>query len=256
MRFLHVAAVILASLCALCACTAFLPDQEVRVLPPVPPVHWQIAFPQLAFLVTARDSHGRPREVIAQDWRRPARIECARALNAAILAWPFVPQRPPLAAVPPGALRPAGGFFPSCLRDFEGTQVVELTWEDGASALVVDRVAAAGGDVSRFNAARFCAYLRQEPDPWQVDLDAAAQGIAEGRFTAWDIDLLPAREARAAVGPGSWFLESPFSLPAAAENGVVVVGGVSRGSHRLFSLAGSCWRLEVGEGEPLLIPGP
>jgi hypothetical protein len=246
----------LAALGALCACSAFGPEQEVRVLLPAPPVHWQIAFPRLAFSVKARDSRGSQQEVIVQDWRHAVQIECARALNEPILAWPFVGDGAPPAGVCPGVLRPAGGLFPLCLRDFDGAVVVELTWEGGASALVVDRVAAAGGDVSRFNAARLCAYLQKEADPWLVDLDSVAQKIAQGDFTAWDIDPLPARDARASVGPGSWFLESPFALPTTAQDGVVAMGGVPRGSHRLFSLAGFCWRLEIGEGEPLLFPGP
>jgi len=254
MRFPRI--VLLAGLLSLSACPAFRPEQSVQVLLPPPPVHWQIAFPRLGFRVTARDACGMTTEAVAQVWQRPVEIECVRAVNAPILAWPFVAEPRGSAPIEAGLLRPAGGFFPLGLRRFQGTEVVELTWEDGAAALVVDRVAAAGRDVSRFNVARLCRYLREEDDPWSVDLDVVAQRAAEGDLTAWDIDRLPSRDVRVAPGAGAWFLESPLCLPLTAEDGVIFLGDVSRGSHRLFSLSGTCWRLEIGDGEPLLVPGP
>ncbi len=249
-RFPRIA--VLAGLIGLSSCPVFQPGQRVLVLLPPPPVHWQIAFPGLAFRVGAPDG-SMTAEIVAEDWLRPLEIECSRAVNTPILAWPFVPEGRGAAPVGPGLLRPAGGFFPGCLRTFQGEEVVELSWEDGAAALVVSRAAEAGGDMSRFNVVRLCRFLREESDPWSMDLDAAAQRIAEGEFTAWDLDRLPARDARVTPGPGSWFLESPFSFPCAAVDGVLFLGSVPRGSHRLFSLSGGHWRLEVGEGEPLLV---
>ena len=254
MRILRVS--IIASLVSLSSCPVFLPGQHAQVLLPPPPVHWQIAFPGLAFRVRARDPGGAPVETVVEDWQRPLEIECGRAVNTPILAWPFVPGGRGAVPVGPGVLRPAGGFFPGSLRSFQGGEAIELSWEDGAAAFVVDRVASAVRDVSRFNVPRFCRFLREQDDPWSLDLDAAAQRIAEGEFTSWDMDRLPSRDARVTPGAGAWFLESPFSFPRAAEQGVLLLGGVPRGSHSLFSLSGACWRLEVGDGEPLLVPRP
>ena len=245
----------IAGMVSLSSCALAQPGQRAQVLLPPPPAHWQAAFPGLAFRLSARDGGGTPAQVIAQDWQQPVEIECSRAVNTPILAWPFVPAGRAAVPVGPGLLRPAGGFFPGGLRSFRGGQVIELSWEDGAAALVVDRVAAAGRDVSRFNVPRLCRFLREKGDPWSVDLDAAAQRIAEGEFTAWDLDRLPSRDARVTPGAGSWFLESPFSRPCAAEQGVLLLGDVPEGSHRLFSLSGACWRLEAGEGVTLLVPG-
>ncbi len=237
----------------LSACSVFQATQAVAVLVPAPPPAWQAAFPGLAFRLTARDATGSLVEVVVTDWRNPAVIACTHDLNRPVLAWPFVPTGPhPVAA---GVLRPAGGLFPRNLRTWNGEAVLELCWEDGAAAAVLDRAAAAGTDLSRFNAERLCDSLLKEADPWRVDLDLAAQRIAEGAFTAWDLDELPCRAVAAAVGPGSWFLESPFSVPVAAECGVVNLGEVTMGTHRLFSLAGGSWRLQVEEGEMLVLPG-
>jgi len=254
MRMLR--ATMIAGLVSLSSCPVFQPGQRTQVLLPPPPVHWQIAFPGLAFRVSARDGGGAPVETVVADWQRPLEIECSRAVNTPILAWPFVPGGRGAVQVDPGLLRPAGGFFPGSLRSFEGGEAIELSWEDGAAAFVVDRVASAGRDMSRFNVPRLCRFLQEHGDPWSVDLDAAAQRITEGEFTAWDVERLPSRDVRVAPGAGSWFLESPFFLPCAAEQGVLLLGGVPRGSHSLYSLSGACWRLEVGEGEPLLVPGP
>jgi hypothetical protein len=258
MRFVRFAAFIalFAGLIGLSSCPVFRPGQRARVLLPPPPAHWQIAFPGLAFRVSARDGAGEPVVIVAEDWQKPLEIECSRAVNTPILAWPFVPEGRGAVPVGPGLLRPAGGFFPGSLRTFQAEEVVELSWEDGAAALVVDRAAAAGRDMSRFNVPRLCGVLREHGDPWSMDLDAAAQRISEGEFTAWDIHRLPSRDVRVSPGEGTWFLESVFSVPLAADNGEVVLAATAWGSRRLFSLTGSCWHLEVGEGEPLLVPGP
>lgn len=237
----------------LSSCSILETAQTVAVLVPAPPPIWQVAFPNLAFRITARDGTGSLVDALAPDWREPAVIACAHEVNRPVLAWPFVPSGPhPVAA---GVLRPAGGLFPRDLRSWNGEVVLELRWEDGAAAVVLDRAAAAGADLSRFNAERLRGYLRRAGDPWKLDLDLAAQRIAEGAFTAWDLDELPCRAVAAAVGPGSWFLESPFSVPVAAERGVVNLGEVTMGTHRLFSFAGGSWRLQVGEGEMLVLPG-
>jgi len=113
-------------------------------------------------------------------------------------------------------------------------------------------VGQAGRDVSRFNVERLCAYLRKAEDPWSLDLDAVAQKIAQESFTAWDVDPLPAWDVRVAPGAGTWFLGSPFFAPVAAENGSLFLPGVPRGSHRVYSLCGERWTLEVEEDGPVL----
>jgi hypothetical protein len=225
-------------------------DQDVQVLVPAPPAHWQVAFPGLSFRVTARDASGAETESVVTDGRTPVTITCARAVNVPILAWPMAPHGRT------SDLRPAGGFFPLSLRELQGREVVELSWEDGAAAVVVDRAAEAGRDMPRFNVERLRGYLAETGDPWRVDLDAVAQHIARGDLTAWDIDRLPAWDVSIMPGEGTWFLESPFAVPRPALNGSLNLPGVPRGSHSLFSLTGGRWSLEVGGEEPVLISRP
>ncbi len=222
-------------------------DDEVKVLLPPPPVLWQIAFPRLGFRVVTRDARNTLQETHVDDWREPVALTCARNVNTPVLAWPWEPRVP--------GLRPAGGFYPLSLRTFHGGEVLELTWEDGAAAYVMSRVAAQGPlDISLFNVERLRRFLRKHADPWALDLDAVAQNIARGELTAWDIDMLPCRDVELEPGPGTWLLESPLSSPFEATNGRILLSGVSLGSHYLFSLGGACWRVEIGQQEAVMIP--
>jgi hypothetical protein len=196
----------------------------------------------MGFRIVTRAARNTAQEDV-DDWRTPVAVTCVRSVNAPVLAYPLQ-----------GYLRPAGGFYPLSLRDFQGQEVLELTWEDGAAALVMERLVGQGRDASLFNVSRLKRFLAESGDPWDVDLDAVAQKISRGEFTAWDIDKLPSRDADLDPGPGTWFLESPFSASFEAEKGRIRLTGVSLGCHHLFSLDGQCWRLEVGRQETLLTP--
>jgi hypothetical protein len=229
-------------------------DDEVKVLLPAPPVPWQIAFPRLGFRVVTLDARKGVRERNVDDWRAPPVVTCARSVNSPILAYPRETGLADSAAA--GDLRPAGGFYPLSLRAYQGGEVLELTWEDGPAALVMSRASARGLDVSLFNVSKLRRYLQEHGDPWALDLDAISQKVALGVLTAWDIDTLPCRDVEVEPGPGTWFLESPFSPSFEAAHGKVVLTGVSLGCHRLFSLAGTSWRVAVGEQETALVRAP
>lgn len=225
----------------------------MTLLCPSPPVAWQIAFPGLGFRVVAMDCRGGALVTEVVDWRLPHAIRCSRGVNTPIIAWPYEPGSPRSAAFAPGLLRPAGGFFPLSLRTAGNRQVVELSWEDGPAALVVSRIVDAGRDPSRFNVPRLCRFLRETGEPWALDLDAVAQKISQGEFTAWDIDALPCRDAEVDPGPGTWFLESPFSPMFKSTGGRIVLPRVADGVHRLFSMEGPSWTLEIGGDGPFLV---
>ncbi len=122
---------------------------------------------------------------------------------------------------------------------------------------IMSRVAAQGRlDVSLFNVQRLRRFIQERADPWALDLDSVAQKISDGDLTAWDIDMLPCRDAAVEPGPGTWFLESPFFSPLEAVDGRVTLTGVSLGCHWLHSLGGRSWKMEVGEQETVLVPAP
>src|SRR5208337_5731 len=227
---LHHLAIVAIVVCSATDCD-LKTEEEVKVLFPAPPASWQIAFPELGFRVVTRDAQNAVQEKDVGDWRGAAAVTCARSVNSPILAYP-------LDSGLDADLRPAGGFYPLSFCSFQGADVLELTWEDGAAAYVVSRVAAEGRDVSRFNVARLRRFLQEHADPWALDLDTVAQKVSRGDLTAWDIDELPCRDAEVETGPGTWFLESPFSSWFEAVNGRCLLGGVSLGSHHLFSLDG------------------
>ena len=239
----------------LSSCTFFALEEEVILLCPTPPVAWQIAFPRLGFRVVTWDPRGAPLVTEVADWRERAVVRCCRVANSPIVAWPYEPGNLQSSACAPGLLRPAGGFFPLSLRADGDRQVAELSWADGPPALVIARVAAEGRDISRFNVSRLCLFLHESRDPWSLDLDAVAQGIAQGEFSAWDIDPLPCRDAEVEPGPGSWFLESPFSPTFEANDGRILLPRIALGTHRLFALSGRSWTIDVGENECVIVAG-
>jgi hypothetical protein len=223
------------------ACCELATEEEVNVLIPAPPVAWQVSFPGMAFRIVTRDARNVVQEKVVDDWRTPAAVTCVRSVNAPVLAYPRE-----------GHLRPAGGFYPLSLRELHGREVLELTWMDGAAALVTARLVEQGRDVSLFNVERLRRFLEDTGDPWEVDLDVVTQKVSLGDFTARDIDKLPSRDADIDTGPGTWFLESPFSASFDATNGRIRLTGVCLGFHHLFSLDGGRWSLEVGRQETIL----
>jgi hypothetical protein len=245
---------LVAALLSVSSCSFLALEEEVTLLCPTPPVAWQIAFPGLVFRAVTTDSRGAPVVTEITDWRGPVAFKCLRTANAPIVAWPYEPGNRESPAHVPGLLRPAGGFFPLSLRAIGNGQVLELSWADGPAALVIARVAAEGRDVSRFNVSRLCLFLRGSGEPWSLDLDAVAQKIAQGKFTAWDIDPLPCRDAEVEPGPGTWFLESPFSPTFEANGGRILLPRIALGPHRLFSLSGRSWIIEVGQNECVIVP--
>jgi hypothetical protein len=245
---------VVAALLSVSSCSFLALEEEVTLLCPTPPVVWQIAFPGLVFRVVTTDSRGAPLVAEVTDWRDPVALKCLRTANAPIVAWPYEPGNRQSPVCVPGLLRPAGGFFPLSLRANGNRQVLELSWTDGPAALVIARVAAEGRDVSRFNVPRLRLFLRESGEPWSLDLDAVAQRIAQGEFTAWDIDPLPCRDVEVEPGPGAWFLESPFSPTFEANGGRILLPRIALGTHRLFALTGRSWVVEVGENECVIVP--
>jgi hypothetical protein len=112
-----------------------------------------------------------------------------------------------------------------------------------------------GRDTSLLNAARLSRYFHEVEDPWKLDLDGIEEKLAEGSFSAYDIDPLSCRDIQLRLGTGEWFLESPFSLvTTAADDGVLSIRGVSLGMHRLFAVDGRLMNISVNASETVVAP--
>jgi hypothetical protein len=240
--------------CLLCSsCRLFGPAADLTVVLPALPAHWRAAFPDLKLAVVLTDPSGKERRVTGIAGDSTLSIACPKRTNTPILAWPLSSRDGIRGPGEPGYLRPAGALYPLSLDSGAAGPTLMITWEQGPLAVLMSRLAAAGRDVSLFNAERLDSYLRKHPDPWMLDLDAMAQRIADGSFTAYDIDCLPTRDIRFAPGPGTWFFESPFAgIVTAADDSAVDMPGVSLGQHALFSLEGGAWRVQVGAREMTL----
>ncbi len=249
MTRLKILAHIAGALC-LFSCGAFGPLARVDVLIPAPPTHWTKAFPDLEFRLVFPDSAGREQVIRVADPWKPVVIDCSKAGNAPILAYPCSAKDREGETGQAGMLRPAGGLYPGSLDESSGRPTLVLDWRDGPAATVLSRLLSLGRDTSLVNAERLIRYFRDAEDPWNLDLKLIEDKLASGKFTAYDIDELPCRDVFVKAGPGEWFTESPFSTVASiAGEGTLSLPGVSLGMHGLFSMDGRLVMIDVGRIE-------
>jgi hypothetical protein len=180
-----------------------------------------------------------------------------KAGNMPVLAYPTLPRD---AGTDRFLLRPAGGIYPGSLAvqaaDGARAAAFPLSWEDGAAATVLWDLDCLGRDTSLFNVDRLAAMLREQPDPWDIDLTSAAEAIASGSFSVYDIDRLPVHDVKIVTGNGTWATESPFRGPVTAgPGGQVALNGMAEGLHELFSTDGRVVRVEVGPRGPVVVQG-
>lgn len=230
----------------LCSCQRFGPQAELQVVIPEPPDSWARAFADLSYNVTFPDCTGAWQTVAVADVSQPPLISCSKAGNTPILAYP-------VAGHSEGFLRPAGALYPADCVD-QGDQVrLVLSWKTGCLALIFMHLAERGFDTSLVNAPRLASYVGRHADPWGLDLDAIAEKLIHGDFSAYDIDLLPSRDVTLKPGAGEWFLESPFSPSHRLGDGeLLTLPGLTLGMHALFRAEGGMIRLSVGEGETVI----
>ena len=243
---LRVAALLLCFLPA--SCSLFGPEADLSVTIPEPPEHWVRAFPDLGFDLVFPDSGGRWQRRAVTAPHQPTVISCSKALNTAVLAYP-------VAGRSLGLLRPAGGLCPADLTDTGRPAHLALSWQEGPLALIFKTFTERGFDASLVNAERLASSFKRHPDPWALDLIAIAEKLIHGDFSAYDIDLLPAREVALRPGAGEWFLENPCMSPCRAEDGnPVIFPSLSLGSHALFSVDARRIRIWVGADETVIGP--
>jgi hypothetical protein len=230
-------------------CDVFGPTARVTVCLPEPPPHWLRAFPRLSFELEYPGPDGDVCAIGPFPWGTRVTVACAKEANGAFLAWPLAgDERRRL-------LRPAGGLYPLCVQPGEGGDELCLTWADGCLAVVMLRLAVAGRDPALVNAARLGGCLAAEPDPWRWDLARIEQRLADGGFSARDIDRLPTTDAVLAPGEGEWFLETPFGTPlTAAPGGALEVPGLPHGLHTLFGTDGRRVRIYADDRGVFAVP--
>ena len=230
------------------SCAWFGQKEEVSVRMPEIPRHWQQAFPDLSFLLVFQDAAASWQAVAVKDPGAEAVITCWKAGNSPVLAYPRAERSG-------GLLRPAGGLYPADCAAAGAHREIALSWRGGCRASVFKLLAETGLDTSLVNAEKLESYLARYPDPWALDLEAIAEKLARGDFTAYDIDLLPASDVAVSPGTGDWFLESPFArVQAAASTETITLPGLSSGIHALFSIQGQVIRIWVGEKETVIGP--
>ena len=205
----------------------------------------------MTFLVVYQDPTGRPMGVPAD---RELTVECSKAGNSPLLAYPAGVPGEETGGLPPGLLRPAGALYPLDLDTGSPEPTIHLTWQEGPLAVLVSRLAAIGMDIPLLNTVRLKERFELQEDPWNLDVDSMATELASGKFTAYDVDCLPLREVSLASSPGRWFRESPLSAPVdASESGELTLTQISSGSHNLFSTGGTWIRLYVWEKEVTVV---
>jgi hypothetical protein len=211
------------------------------------------AFPRMDCLLAYADGTGVMQRLLVAGWESGQVIDCAKEGNAPVLAYPMLPSEGDPGT--PGMLRPAGGIFPGSAFDQQGAPAIELTWADGAVARVSGELRSAGLDTSLFNFTRLAGEMRERQDPWDLDLESMVQEIVSGEFDIYDVDPLPCRDVRLAVGTGAWVMESPFRAPAASDaGGILSLDAVSEGMHALYAADGRVVKIDVRGTEVISTP--
>jgi hypothetical protein len=228
------------------SCAWFGPQAALSVKMPEVPRQWRQAFPDLSFDVVFQDSAGSWQTVLVTESCGETVIDCWKGCNSPVLAYPR-------AARSAGLLRPAGGLYPRDCVDNGGCAALALSWEGGCLAMIFKLLAERGLDASFVNAERLALLLARHADPWTLDLAGIAESLARSDFSAYDVDLLPARDVQIGPGVGEWFLESPFSRTyAVSASESIVFPGLSVGMHSLFSVQGQIILIWVGEKETVI----
>jgi hypothetical protein len=241
-----VLAVVVTAIAALSGCGDFGPSARVSVRLPDPPPHWRAAFPDLRAELDYPGAGGARLTAGIPRWGSVVEVECSKGGNGPFLAWPVAGSHPSR------ALKPAGGLYPSSLASAEE---IRLTWTEGPLALAVAALAAAGFDVAGINTARLGERMSAPVDPWTWDIASIASRLAAGEFTSYDLDFLPEATVRIAVGPGEWFLDSPFrGVEATDPFGVLVLAHVSHGRHLLAATDGRLAALWVDRQGAVTLP--
>ncbi len=219
-------------------CGLFSSEMPVEILLPPPPAQWAVSFPGLRFTLLYPDGEGELREVQLPEGCGRVHASCSKKRNAPILVYPWSPQD--YGGIARGVLPPAGGLSPLALTGHKGGETLALSWEDGPLAEIFLLLIKTGLDTSRVNSERLAGYMRDIADPWNWDLNKIAERLAAGDFRAYDIDRLPAADARLSGFEGDWFLESPYSeVFHAGADGILDLPGVCYGAHSLFSARGA-----------------
>jgi hypothetical protein len=237
------------------SCSIFGPQAQIEVLLPSPPPHWILAFPDLAFTLVFPDGAGCEQAVTVLNTGKPVAIGCSKEANTAILAYPYSVAAGQTVNGYEGMLRPAGGLYPASLDCTRATPTLLLDWKDGAVVTVLNRLHARGFSTSLLNAGRLSRCFQETADPLSLDLPGIEEKLAQGGFSAYDMDPLPCRDIQVKVGAGDWFLESPLSsVASSAEDGALALNGISLGMHGLFSTAGHEMKINVRASETVVLP--
>jgi hypothetical protein len=224
-------------------CSWFSACLEVRLQVPEAPEHWRQAFPELRFQLACPGADGLPDDAPAGG---SVRLRLPKRVNWPVLAYPWARGV---------RLPPAAGLFPVDLT--ADGDILELCWEHGPAAEVLQALIREGFDVGGLNARRLLDEMlaRSAGDPGRLDLVHLADRLASGEFRVTDIRPLPARDIALQMPAGTWLLESPFRPAQPLSPGqALLLPAVPLGRHHLFAveLPGR-FELYVGERQVLLL---
>jgi hypothetical protein len=223
---------------ALLGCPSFRTTAPVTVrLPPVP-AHWSDTFLAVGFEI---EWPGCEKPVVVSPGVGQVVVELPKRGHLAVLA-------APAAAGARGTLRVAGAIYPLHLNESE---VLPLTWEDGALASVVARLDRAGAAVELLNVGRLGEEMAERAggDPWALDLERIAAELAGGEFTAVDIRLAEAYPVELPLPQGRWFAAAAYAPLLHCDGSVAPVVELPAGLHPFYRVgAGTRWLVAVEEG--------
>ncbi len=129
-------------------------------------------------------------------------------------------------------LLPAGALVPEHLS---AGGVLRPSWDGGAAATIVMRIARRTGAPERYHGARLFGELsaRTDGDPWRADLDALTEQLLGGAFRSTAIRARPRVPVRLAAPAGAWLRDSPSAIALARDAEGALLVELEEGVHRL-----------------------
>lgn len=221
-------------------------DSSLLVTIPEPPPAWSAAFGPMRNLVIWIDENGRPARSRLDPGVDKLVVRTGKGGWNPVAAFAL----PGSAAEEPAVLGGTDGLllYPSGAVTPGGGESVQLSYQAGAAALILLRLAAAGVPIEAINVPRLLRELSERTggDPWRADIDRLVLRLAEKDFRA---DLIRIRDETRAVLPGDptatpGFLVSrdalrPLVVVAPGENGAPAVWAPLSALSRFYSPDGT-----------------
>ncbi|TVQ38868.1 MAG: hypothetical protein EA384_08135 [Spirochaetaceae bacterium] len=227
----------------LCGCELTRTAAEVTLKLPSLPAWITALSAEAAYEIEWLDEAGALQRRNVAPGNRGSSVRLPKLSNTAVVAYPIIPATDGSKRY---RLLPGGALFP---HHRSGSGRLNLSWDAGAVAHAMLRIAVVTGHPEHYNAVRLHRELlaRTEGDPWSVDLDALIDQLLAGGFRATSIRPAERFALEVPAPTGIWYPENLLRAPletVLTQQHAQLRLELEPGLHRLFHSSGR-WVLNL-----------